>query len=76
MGYWKCKICGCTDFLVDETILKTKKHVKFDEDGYIEDYDYINEEEMTTERCIYCQNCRNTGDVFNKLESIAKWVEE
>ncbi len=30
---------------------------------------------MTTERCIYCQNCMNTGDVFNKLESIAEWEE-
>lgn len=76
MGTWKCKKCGCTTFMVTETIEKVRKGVKFDEDGEEEDYDYLNEDELRTEHCIYCERCMNTGDVFNKLESIAEYIEE
>lgn len=68
MGTWKCKKCGNTTFMVTETLEKVRKGVKFDEDG--------EEDELRTEHCIYCERCMNTGDVFNKLESIAEYIEE
>lgn len=76
MGYWRCKVCGCTTFMVTETVEKVRKGVKFDEDGEEEEYDYLNEDETTTERCIYCERCMNTGDIFNRLEDIADYIEE
>ena len=76
MGYWRCKVCGCTTFMVTETVEKARKGVKFDEYGEEEEYDYLNEDEMITERCIHCERCMNMGDVFNRLESIADYIEE
>lgn len=74
MGYWRCKICGCTTFMVTETVEKVRKGVKFDEYGYEEEYK--DEDELKVESCTYCENCMNTGDCFNKLEDIADYIEE
>lgn len=74
MGYWRCNICGCTTFMVTETVEKVRKGVKFDEDGYEEEYK--DEDELKVESCTYCENCMNTGDCFNRLEDIADYIEE
>lgn len=72
MGYWKCKKCGSTNFKKTE-IIERETRVSFDEDGFDEELKELYED--SKER-IECENCGNTGNIFNEIESIAEWVEE